>query len=128
MALTITSNKKHTSVTIHVTTANATLKIAGNNSVSNIALGDEELTGATITQAFWGIDPGSDGHVVIKRGSTVVAVYDSTGYHDYAGCGMTLSVGKGDDLTVEFNSSANGFVLLEMQKIGANGASDYFQN
>jgi hypothetical protein len=55
---------------------------------------------------------------VIKRGSDVAAVYDSTGYKDYAGCGMALTVGQTANLTVEFVGTANGYVLLEVQKVG----------
>jgi hypothetical protein len=123
MAVTITSNKKNTSAVIHVSVANTTIKVSGNSITSNVdatstclAIGNEVLTGAYITQAYWGIDP--NGYAVIKRGTTPVAVYDSTGYKDYAGCGMALTVGQTANLTVEFVGTANGYVLLEVQKAG----------
>jgi hypothetical protein len=90
MAVTITSNKKNTSAVIHVSAANTTIKVAGNSITTNVdatstclALGNEVLSGVYITQAFFGVDPA--GYAVIKRGSTPVAIYDSTGYVDYAG-------------------------------------------
>ena len=43
MAYSITSNKKNTSFVIHIASANVDLKIAGNNSVSNVAILDEIL-------------------------------------------------------------------------------------
>jgi hypothetical protein len=123
MAVTITSNKKNTSAVIHVSVANTTIKVSGNSITSNVdatstclAIGNEVLTGAYITQAYWGIDP--NGYAVIKRGTTPIAVYDSTGYKDYAGCGMALTVGQTANLTVEFVGTANGYVLLEVQKAG----------
>jgi hypothetical protein len=123
MAVTITSNKKNTSAVIHVSAANTTIKVSGNSITTNVdatstclALGNEVLTGVYIAQAYWGVDP--NGYAVIKRGTTPVAVYDSTGYKDYAGCGMALTVGQTANLTVEFVGTANGYVLLEVQKAG----------
>ncbi len=123
MAVTITSNKKNTSAVIHVSVANTTIKVSGNSTTTNVdstttclALGNEVLSGVYIAQAYWGIDP--NGYAVIKRGTTPVAVYDSTGYKDYAGCGMALTVGQTANLTVEFVGTANGYVLLEVQKAG----------
>jgi hypothetical protein len=123
MAVTITSNKKNTSAVIHVSAANTTIKVSGNSITTNVdatstclALGNEVLSGVYIAQAFWGLDP--NGYAVIKRGATPVAIYDSTGYKDYAGCGMALTVGQTANLTVEFVGTANGYVLLEVQKAG----------
>jgi hypothetical protein len=123
MAVTITSNKKNTSATIHVSAANTTIVVSGNSVTTNVdatstclALGNEVLTGVYVAQVFYGIDPA--GYAVIKRGSDVAAVYDSTGYKDYAGCGMALTVGQTANLTVEFVGTANGYVLLEVQKVG----------
>lgn len=132
MSVKVISNKKHTSFVVHAT-SNGTLTIAGNSSVSNVAVSNEVLNGASIVQAIYGIAPGTDGHVVVKRGANVVAVYDSTGYHDYAGSGMALTTDSAGTLTIEFsstgaNTAALGFLMLECQKIGANGQSDYFQN
>ena len=123
MAVTITSNRKNTSAVIHVSAANTTIKVSGNSITTNVdatstclALGDEVLSGVYIAQVFYGVDPG--GYAVLKRGTTPVAVYDSTGYKDYAGCGMALTVGQTANLTVEFVGTANGYVLLEVQKAG----------
>jgi hypothetical protein len=125
MAVTITSNKKNTGVVIHVSAANASLVIAGNNSVSNVATSDEVLTGAYITQIAWGCD--GTGYIEIKRGTTLVGVYDSTGFVDYAGTGMPLSVNQTANLNVNFVTSSNGYVILELQKVG-NFTSEYMQN
>ena len=123
MAVTITSNKKNTAATIHVSAANTTIVVSGNSVTTNVdststclALGNEVLSGAYIAQVFYGIDPA--GYAVLKRGTAVVGVYDSTGYVDYAGCGMALTVGQAANLTVEFVGTANGYLLMEVQKVG----------
>ncbi len=129
MAVSIISNKKNTSATIHIAGANTTIKVSGNSVTTNVdatatclAVSNEVLSGAYIAQAFWGIDP--NGYAVIKRGTDVVAVYDSTGYKDYAGNGLALTVGQTANLTVEFVGTANAYVLLEVQKVGTF-ISDY---
>lgn len=124
MAYTITSNKKNSSLVIHISAANVNLKVAGNTSVSNLAMSDEILTGAYIAQAFWGND--GNGHIQILRDSTLVGVFDSSGYADYAGSGMPLSVGQTANLVVNFVGSANGYCILELQKAGTF-VSDYFK-
>ena len=128
MAVNFISNRKNTAAVIHVTSANATLVVAGNSSVSNVAISDEVLTGAYITQAAWGCDP--SGYIVIKRGTDIAAVYDSTGQHEYAGCGMPITIGQSANLTVEFVGSSNCFIVLEVQKVGTSLTenSEYFQN
>ena len=129
MAVSIISNKKNISATIHVSVANTTIKVSGNSVTTNVdststclATGNEVLSGAYITQAFWGIDPA--GYAVIKRGTTPIAIYDSTGYKDYAGNGLALTVGQTANLTVEFVGTANAYVLFEVQKVGTF-ISDY---
>jgi hypothetical protein len=127
MAVNIISNKPRTSIALHVASTNATLVIAGNNAVSNIASPGETLTGAYITQAVWGCDP--NGYIVIKRGTTPVAFYDSTGQQEYAGTGMPINVGLADNLLVEFVGSSNCYIMFELQKVGPNltANSEYFQ-
>lgn len=123
MAVSIISNKKNTSATIHIAAANTTIKVSGNSVTTNVdstatclAVDNEVLSGAYITQAFWGIDPA--GYAVVKRGADIVAVYDSTGYKDYAGNGLALTVSQSANLVVEFVGTANAYVLLEVQKVG----------
>ena len=120
MPYTLLSNKKNTSVVIHVTPANTTMTIAGNTTNgSNVAISNETLTGGYVAQAFWG----TDGHIKLKRGANLVAIYDSTGYKDYAGSGMPLTNDQTATLVIEF-TSANSYLTLEMQKVG-NFTSDY---
>jgi hypothetical protein len=114
MAYTILQNKKNLSVVIHAD-ANTTLTIAGNNSTSNVAIDNEILTGAAIKQVWWGAETG---FWKIKRGSNTIGVYDSTGWVDYAGNGIMINKDAGETLVLELNGTANGYVMVELQKIG----------
>jgi hypothetical protein len=124
MAVTITSNKKNTSAVIHISAANSgNIVVVGNSTTTNVgatatclATSDEVLSGAYIAQIFWGCD--GNGHIQILRGTTLVGVYDSTGYCDYAGNGMPLNVSPAANLVVNFVGSANSYCLLEVQKQG----------
>lgn len=130
MAVTITSNKKGTSATIHVTNANTTLNMAGNSTISAIALGGEILTGAYITQVYFGHDGSTaDGGMAIYRGANLVAAYDTSSYFDYAGAGMALTVDQTANLGIRFIGTNNAYCFLEVQKVGYLTAnSEYFQN
>ena len=125
MAHSLISNKKNLAVTVHVSASNSTLVIAGGTGTSNVAKGDEVLTGASITQLFWGTDTGA---IVVKRGANVVVTCTQSGHMDFAAAGMSLTKDMAANLVVEL-PSANAFVLLEMQKVGTLTAnSEYFQN
>lgn len=130
MAVTITSNKKNLSTTIHVSSANASLVIAGNSSVSSIASGDEVLTGAYISQIYFGHDgSASDGGVAIYRGANLIAAYDTSCFMDYAGTGMALTVDQSATLEIKFIGSNASYCFLEVQKVGElTSNSVYFQN
>lgn len=106
-------NKKGLSAVIHLT-SNAVVNVTGNSTTSDIAVGNEEILGAVITQVWYG----SEGHWVIKRGSNTVAVFDSTGYTDFAGCGITLNVdATASTLSANLVNTGNGFVIVELTKV-----------
>lgn len=115
MTITVTSNKETISAAVHLN-ATGTIVVAGNSSVSTIATGSEVVTGASITQVFAGCD--GTGHVRISRGGQAVAIYDSTGWYDYAGSGMSLTINPTANLDVTFVGSANCYVFIELQKQG----------
>lgn len=113
----VTINRKNTSAVIHLT-ANATLTIAGNSSTSDIATDNEIITGATIVQAFCGCPSGANSYWTIKRGGNTALVLDSTGYFDYAGAGMAVTMDAGATLVANLENSNDGYLLIELQKIG----------
>jgi hypothetical protein len=123
MAVTI-SSRKNTSFVVHVSAANSgNIVLSGNSTTTNVAgtstcvaIDNEIFSGAYITQAFWGSD--GTGSIQVLRGATVVAVYDSTGQKDYAGCGMPLNINPTANLVVNFVGSSNAYCLLELQKQG----------
>jgi len=130
MAVTITSNKKGTAASIHISNANATLTIAGNSTVSAIAIGNEELTGAYITQLYFGHDgSAADGGLAVYRGANLVMAVDTSTYVDFAGTGMALTVDQSANLGIKFIGTNNAYCFLEVQKVGNLTAnSQYFQN
>ena len=126
MAVNVISNRKNTSVVLHVASANSgNLVIAGNSSVSNVAISDEVLTGAYITQVVWGCD--GTGHIQVLRGANLVAVYDSTGQHEYAGTGMPINMYPAANLSINLVGSSNSFIAIELQKIG-DFTTEYLQS
>ena len=112
----ITANRKNLSTSV-LFTGNSTIVIAGAAGVSDIATGDEVITGATITQLWVGSPSGGGAYWTIKRGSNTVAVWDSSGYFDYAGNGNALTIDKTGTLAVELTNGP-GTLLIELQKEG----------
>lgn len=107
-------NKKGLSAVIHLT-ANATVNLVGNSTTSDIATGDEVITGAVITQIWYGSANG--GHWEIKRGSNTAIVVDSTGYMDFAGNGVVLNKdATANTLVANLNTTTTGFVIVEVTK------------
>ncbi len=132
MAVSVISNRKNTSVVLHVSSANSgNIIVTGNSTTSNIggtsacvAVSNEVLTGAYITQVVWGCD--GTGHIQVLRGANLVAVYDSTGQHEYAGTGMPINMYPAANVVINLVGSANSFIAIELQKIG-NFTSEYLQ-
>lgn len=106
-------NKKGKSAVIHLT-ANATITVAGNSSVSNVASVGEELTGATISQVWYGSS--NSGHWVIKRGANTVMVLTQSGHMNFAGHSVSLNMDAGATLVAELVNTDTGFITLEMSK------------
>lgn len=121
MTYRIINNKKTTTAYI-LFTANTSLTIAGNSSVSDIAVDNENLSGAVIQRAWCGSSSGDGSYWTVKRGANTVAVYDSTAFIDYAGNGLVLSFDPDATLVANINGSVlTGTLILELKKIGVNG-------
>lgn len=119
MASSILHNRKNLSVTIHAT-SNATFTIAGNNSVSNVAIGDEVLTGASIKQIWVGSSSSNGAYWQVKRNANTVVIMDSTSWFDFAGNGNMLNKDSSATLVLELHNAADdeGFIMVELQKEG----------
>lgn len=113
-------NRNRTSAVVHLN-ANATITVTGNSSVSNIAWGsgntqiEETLTGASIVQVFWGAADG--GYWNVKRNTTLVLTLPDTGTMDFAGSGCSLVANSAETVVAELVGTANGFLMIELQKI-----------
>jgi len=94
--------------------------VAGSTPASEIAIGDEQINGVSIRQLFWGCAPSE--HIQILRGSTLIGVFDSTAYVDFAGNGIPLTLLPSSPLTVNFSGS-NSYCLIELRKL-INTTSD----
>lgn len=122
----IIANRKNLSTTLHFS-SNGSVVIAGNSTVSGIAIDNEVLTGAYITQVWYGSPSGASSYWEVKRGSNTVLVLDSTSYTDFAGNGNAIKLDSTATLSANLVGSTTGFLMLELQKEG-NFTSDYFQN
>lgn len=128
MAHRVIANRKNLSTTLHFT-ANATVVIAGNSSVSDIAVDNEVITGAYITQVWYGSPSGSVSYWEVKRGANTVAILDSTSYTDYAGNGNPIRLDTDATLVVTLVGTDAGYLMVELQKEGDfTSSSEYFQN
>lgn len=117
------ANRKNLSATLHFT-ANATLTIAGNSSVSHIATDNEVITGAYICQVWHG----SQTQWTVKRGANTVGVFDSTAYNDFAGNGNPIRLDQDATLVVTLDGTTSGYLMIELQKIGNFVPDEYFQS
>lgn len=120
--MTVISNKKYSSAVLHFT-ANASVIVAGNNSVSNVAIGDEVLSNGSISRVIWGCDAG---RWLVKTANSsanvVVMVCNASGPGEYdlqaARSTIPLFTATHDRIQVELNGAANGFILIEVKKSG----------
>jgi len=119
----IVINRENSSAVFHFNANTSGIVIAGNNSVSNVAIEEEVINGVTITQATYGSTPGAYWH--IQRGANTVLVLDSTGFIDFAGIGLPINRDIAADLSVTLIPpegsvvASKGFLVLEVQKQNA---------
>jgi hypothetical protein len=129
MAFRTLFNKKNLSATI-ICTANATLTIAGNSSVSDIAQGDEVITGAIIKQVWSGACPSANGaYWLVQRGANTVCVLDSTSYIDFAGNSGAINIDSTATVVLTLKNASDGIIQIELQKqFATTPQSDYIRN
>lgn len=107
-------NNRTSSVIIHAT-ANGTITVAGNNTISNVATGTQVLTGGVITRIWHGAAP--SGYWNIKRGSNLVFSATGSGYQYFDGA--ALNVDKTGTLVLELMGTSNGHIMIELRKEGS---------
>jgi hypothetical protein len=117
MAIIHNKNKKNQGTVLLHATANTTWVIAGNSTVSNVALAGEVLTGGSIRQAWYGSSSGGTAYWTVQRGSNTVLVLDSTGWVDFAGSGHLLDIDSTANVTVTINGApVTAYIMLEIRK------------
>lgn len=92
MAVRYFNNKRNTIDILITSAASGDIIIAGNDSVSNIALPGQILTGASIRQLFASSPSGNSAYWEISRDGNVVCTPDSTTFLDFAGVGMGMNI------------------------------------
>lgn len=127
MAYRIQANRKYLSFTIHAVANTGAIIVAGAPGVSNVALAGETLTGAYITQVWAGMDSTAGAEWKITRNANTVAVFDSTGHYDFAGCGNPITLDSTANVAATLTGTADGYIMIEMQKEGTFD-SEYLQN
>ena len=121
MAYRVFNNKRYGTATI-LFTSNDTVTVAGNTTSSNVAVSDEILTGATITQMWCGSPSGNAAYWTVKRGANTVFVADSTAYIDFRGNGSGLTLDEAGTLVANLVGATVGTLIIEIKKRpGANG-------
>lgn len=120
------ANKSGGEAVLHFTVSN-TVIIAGNNTVSNVATSSETVTGALITQAFWGVGGAgtTDGYWKVERGANTVLILDQSGHVDYSASGVGIKLDYDQNLTVTLVNSTVGYLIIELQKVGSISNNNY---
>lgn len=111
----LVANKTGGEAVLHII-GTETITIAGASGVSNVATASETVIGATITQIVWGTDGTAGSHWNIKRGANTVAILNNSGEMDFAGSGMSQKLDPTATLVATLVGSANGYLMVEMQK------------
>ncbi len=121
MPYTIMDNKLNGSVSIHANSNTGNIIVQGNNSVSSVAIGNENVHSLVINQLWAGSPSGNAAYWEIKRGANVVLVIDSTCYLDFTGNGRQIKVDATANVTANLIGATAGFLVVEFQKLGSDG-------
>ena len=116
-------NRKNGSAVLHTTTTTAGFILVGNNSVSNVATGNENIISASIGQ-IWASSSNA-GYWEVKRGANVVAIIAGTSHLQFSERGCSLIKDNTGDLSLTLNGGGVGFIMVEIQKVA--NTSDYVQ-
>lgn len=97
-------------VVVHTLDTSNTFVVVGNNSVSNLAVGSENVASAVITKLFW------TGNVQVSRGTTLLftASTGTAGFFDFATNDAVLN--QNATVNIVTNVAAGGFLLFETKK------------
>jgi len=113
-------NAANNSVLVHVSGSN-TLVCTGDDVTSNLASSGEVVSRAPIKQVWCGSSSGTGDYWVVERGNdtvnTVVGVYDSSAWIDYAGNGAALTLhDDGENVWFTLVGAGDSYLMLEFKK------------
>jgi len=122
MAVNIIRKSPNNSVIVHFT-GTGQINCTGNDSVSDLASSGETVTSATIKQVFFGSPSGNSAYWTVTRGdggaNSVVGVFDSTAWMDFAGSGASLSLESAGEFiycTATACDDASSYLMMEIKK------------
>ena len=120
MAISYLKNAVNNNVVVHAD-ATGSIVLTGNDSVSNIASPGETVIGSTIKQVWFGSISGASGYWLVEKGNatvnSVIGMYDSTAWIDYAGNGCALNIEEeGDNLYFTLTGAA-GYIMFDIKKV-----------
>jgi hypothetical protein len=120
--MSINVNQGHKRVVLHFT-ASGGVNVAGNSSVSDIALSNEVLSDAYIRRIWWGTDAAA-GSWTVKRGSNTVIIVNGSGQMDFSEAGSAITGNSSANVSVTLTGS-NGFIMVDLAKIGSYTSNAY---
>lgn len=122
MAISYLKNQSNGSVVVHAD-ATGSIVLVGNSTVSNVASPGEYVIGTTVRQVWAGsVSPNI---WTVTKGNTtvnsVIGVWDSTGWYDYAGNGAAINIAE-DGTNLYFTlSGGTGYIMIDLKKIVGPG-------
>jgi hypothetical protein len=84
----VISNQLKGKVVLHYVANSANVIIAGNSTVSNVALSTENIGGATVRKVAWS----SNGTWTVARGANTLLILHGAGSIDFSAMGMGLNL------------------------------------
>lgn len=122
MAVNIVKKQANGTVVVHVT-GTQTINCTGNDSVSDLATTGEVVSKAHIKQVWCGSPSGNSSYWAVTRGNssvnTLVGVYDSAAWIDYAGNGGALTLSSDGEFvycTITAADASSAYIMIEFKK------------
>jgi len=118
MAYRIVSNKLNGEVTL-LFTANDSVVVAGNNTVSNVtASASENIVSSHIRTVIYGAGStgANTGYWKLSRGTNVVGVFAGSGNVSYSGSGVNLNLDGAANLVANLVGGTEGSLLVVLRK------------
>jgi hypothetical protein len=120
MAISYLKNAVNNNVVVH-SDATGSIVLTGNAAVSNIAMPGEIVIGTTIKQVWFGSISGASGYWLVSKGNstvnTVIGMYDSTAWIDYAGNGCALNISEAGENLYFTLTGAAGYIMFDIKKV-----------